>query len=98
MSGIGGGELLLAVDLGGTKTAAGLVSPQGQVLVRKEEPTWQEGPQRGVQRPERRDQPLPESLRIPDIHRFDGHAVPSHTCKLKPGGRARGGAKTRSPR
>jgi glucokinase len=40
--------LILAVDLGGTKVAAGLVSAQGRLILRKEEPTCQDGPERGV--------------------------------------------------
>jgi glucokinase len=39
---------LLAVDLGGTKVAAALVTRQGDILLRIEEPTCQLGPQQGI--------------------------------------------------
>ena len=39
---------LAAVDLGGTKIAAGLLSMQGEILARVEEPTCQLGPQQGM--------------------------------------------------
>ncbi|HEX7976146.1 MAG TPA: ROK family protein, partial [Anaerolineales bacterium] len=39
---------VLAVDLGGTKVAAAVFSVQGQILLRSEEPTCQEGPQPGI--------------------------------------------------
>ncbi len=38
------GNVALAVDLGGTKVAAAVVSSQGEILVRVQEPTNQEGP------------------------------------------------------
>ncbi len=37
-------ELLLAVDLGGTKLAVAAITPQGEILARSEQPTNQEGP------------------------------------------------------
>lgn len=37
-------ELLLAVDLGGTKLAVAAITPQGEILVRAEQPTNQQGP------------------------------------------------------
>lgn len=39
---------LLAVDLGGTKVSAAIVTPQGQILQRKQELTCQNGPQEGT--------------------------------------------------
>jgi len=39
---------LLAVDLGGTKTAVGLISPTGKILSILQEPTSQNGPQKGI--------------------------------------------------
>jgi glucokinase len=42
------GEYLLAVDLGGTKVAAALMRVDGKILLRKEEPTCQLGPQSGI--------------------------------------------------
>jgi len=39
---------LLAVDLGGTKVAAALVSRQGQILLRRQVPTCQDGPEAGI--------------------------------------------------
>jgi glucokinase len=48
MSGRASGEYLLAVDLGGTKVAAALMSVDGEILLRKEEPTCQLGPQPGI--------------------------------------------------
>jgi len=37
-------EALLSVDLGGTKVAAAVMTPQGKILFRVQEPTNQEGP------------------------------------------------------
>jgi glucokinase len=48
MSGEVSGEYLLAVDLGGTKVAAALMGVDGEILLRKEEPTCQLGPQPGI--------------------------------------------------
>jgi glucokinase len=42
------GDYLLAVDLGGTKVAAALMGVGGEILLRKEEPTCQLGPQPGI--------------------------------------------------
>jgi glucokinase len=42
------GNHLLAVDLGGTKVAAALMDGDGEILLRKEEPTCQLGPQPGI--------------------------------------------------
>jgi glucokinase len=42
------GEPILAVDLGGTKVAAALIKPQGEILLRSEEPTCQDGPEAGI--------------------------------------------------
>lgn len=42
------GKYLLAVDLGGTKVAAALMRVDGEILLRKEEPTCQLGPQPGI--------------------------------------------------
>lgn len=39
---------VLAVDLGGTKVAVALVSPQGQILEQIQEPTCQTGPDDGI--------------------------------------------------
>lgn len=39
---------VLAVDLGGTKLAVALVTPQGELLAHLQEPTSQEGPQAGI--------------------------------------------------
>jgi glucokinase len=39
---------VLAVDIGGTKVAAGLVSQDGEVLARCQEPTCQNGPEEGI--------------------------------------------------
>jgi glucokinase len=41
-------ELILAVDLGGTKVATALISNRGKILSQNEEPTCQEGPQAGI--------------------------------------------------
>jgi glucokinase len=41
-------KLILAADLGGTKVAAALISPLGEILARKQEPTRQFGPQDGI--------------------------------------------------
>jgi glucokinase len=48
MSAEASGEYLLAVDLGGTKVAAALMGVDGEILLRKEEPTCQMGPQPGI--------------------------------------------------
>jgi glucokinase len=48
MSNAASGEYLLAVDLGGTKVAAALMDLDGKILLRKEEPTCQLGPQPGI--------------------------------------------------
>lgn len=42
------GDLILAVDLGGTKTAAALVTSAGDLLHRLQEPTCQSGPREGI--------------------------------------------------
>ncbi|MCC7450311.1 MAG: ROK family protein [Anaerolineae bacterium] len=42
-------QYLLAVDLGGTKIAAALVSTDGAILARNQEPTCQTGPQDGME-------------------------------------------------
>jgi glucokinase len=39
---------VLAVDLGGTKLAVAVVSPQGELLAQLQEPTCQDGPQAGI--------------------------------------------------
>ncbi|MBN1453001.1 MAG: ROK family protein, partial [Anaerolineales bacterium] len=39
---------LLAVDLGGSKVAVAIVTPQGEILGRRQEPTCQNGPQEGI--------------------------------------------------
>lgn len=41
-------ELILAVDLGGTKVATALISTQGKILSQNEETTCQEGPKAGI--------------------------------------------------
>lgn len=41
----GPGDLLLAVDLGGTKTAAALITAAGELALRSEQPTCQDGPE-----------------------------------------------------
>ncbi len=41
-------DLLLAVDLGGTKVAAALMTASGRILARSEEPTCQQGPEMGI--------------------------------------------------
>ena len=43
-----GNRHLLAVDLGGTKVAAALITLEGAILARCQEPTSQEGPQAGI--------------------------------------------------
>jgi glucokinase len=43
-SGVDPTEILLAVDLGGTKVAVGALTIEGEILGRAEEPTCQEGP------------------------------------------------------
>ena len=40
---------LLALDIGGTKVAAAVVTQQGQVVLRQEQPTCQLGPQTGIE-------------------------------------------------
>ncbi len=40
---------VLAVDIGGTKTAAALITPEGRIVSRAQEPTRQNGPQDGIQ-------------------------------------------------
>jgi glucokinase len=40
---------VLAVDLGGTKLAMAVVSPQGELLAQLQEPTCQEGPHAGIE-------------------------------------------------
>jgi glucokinase len=40
---------VLAIDLGGTKLALAVVSPQGELLCQVQEPTCQEGPQPGIE-------------------------------------------------
>jgi len=49
MSGSTASPYLAAVDLGGTKIAAGILSMQGEILLRVEEPTRQLGPQQGIE-------------------------------------------------
>lgn len=39
---------ILAIDIGGTKTAAAVVDTEGTILARKQEPTCQSGPQNGI--------------------------------------------------
>jgi len=41
-------DWILAVDIGGTKTAAALVSSHGEIRARKQEATSQDGPQAGI--------------------------------------------------
>jgi glucokinase len=41
-------KVLLAIDLGGTKVAAAVVTPQGEVVGRRQEPTCQDGPKEGI--------------------------------------------------
>ena len=41
-------EYILAVDIGGTKTAAAVVDGNGAILTRREEPTCQTGPKEGI--------------------------------------------------
>ncbi len=41
-------DLILAVDLGGTKVATALISSQGKIHSQNEEPTCQEGPRSGI--------------------------------------------------
>lgn len=53
MSEIAPGKYLLAVDLGGTKTAAALISTDGRIHRRQQEPTCQTGPQDGIAQLER---------------------------------------------
>lgn len=48
MSAKASGTCILAVDLGGTKVAVAAISPQGELLLRAEEPTRQDGPQAGI--------------------------------------------------
>lgn len=48
MSAKANGTCILAVDLGGTKVAVAAISPQGELLLRAEEPTCQDGPQAGI--------------------------------------------------
>lgn len=40
---------VLAVDLGGTKLAVAVVSPRGELLMKLQEPTCQDGPQAGIE-------------------------------------------------
>ena len=40
---------ILAVDLGGTKVVVAVIETGGSVLVRKQEPTCQDGPQAGIE-------------------------------------------------
>ena len=40
---------ILAVDLGGTKLAVAVISPQGELLTELQEPTCQDGPQPGIE-------------------------------------------------
>ncbi len=49
MSAIPPRSYVLAVDLGGTKTAAALVSTEGAIQLRKQTPTCQEGPHKGIE-------------------------------------------------
>ena len=44
----GSAKKILAVDLGGTKVAVALISPDGQILGRKQVPTCQDGPKEGI--------------------------------------------------
>lgn len=39
---------ILAVDLGGTKVATAIITRDGQILKRKQEPTCQDGPKEGI--------------------------------------------------
>jgi glucokinase len=48
MTTISNPDLILAVDLGGTKIATALISTRGKILSQNEEPTSQEGPQAGI--------------------------------------------------
>jgi glucokinase len=41
-------KILLAVDIGGTKTAVGAITPDGRILHRLLEPTLQDGPESGI--------------------------------------------------
>jgi glucokinase len=41
-------ELILAVDLGGTKVATALINIRGKILSHNEEPTCQQGPEAGI--------------------------------------------------
>jgi predicted NBD/HSP70 family sugar kinase len=41
-------KVILAVDIGGTKTAAGVITTDGRILYRVTEPTLQNGPVAGI--------------------------------------------------
>ena len=63
---------MLAVDLGGTKLAVAVVSPQGELLAQLQEPTCQEGPQPGMEQIVRLAQAL---LASPNVAGSDIQAV-----------------------
>jgi glucokinase len=63
---------VLAVDLGGTKLAVAVVSPQGELLAQLQEPTCQEGPQPGTEQIVRLVQTL---LASPNLAGLDIEAV-----------------------
>lgn len=55
---------ILAMDLGGTKLAVAVISPQGELLAHVQEPTCQDGPQAGIEQIVRLARALLESPNI----------------------------------
>lgn len=59
---------VLAVDLGGTKLAMGVVSPQGKLLAEIQERTCQDGPEAGLEQIVRMARTLLESPEMAPLH------------------------------
>ena len=59
---------ILAVDLGGTKLAVAVISPQGELLTELQEPTCQDGPEPGIEQIVRLARDLLDSPAVEELN------------------------------
>ena len=59
---------ILAVDLGGTKLAVAVISPQGELLTELQEPTCQDGPDPGIEQIVRLARDLLDSPAVEELN------------------------------
>ena len=78
-------KVIIGVDVGGTTTAAGLVSPDGQVVVEERAATHARGPGTAADTIVE----LIESVREKAARRGDGSAPRPRTCRSWPASRWR---------